>query len=222
VQNIPVPISMCSLPVDPDRAYFPVPWFVAWIDGKPDYRVIEAGKIVQAVKGDLCWLCGKKIGPVKAFVLGPMCTLNRTISEPPSHTECAEFALRVCPFLTQPKMRRNAKGLPEDRIEAAGMGLDRNPGAYALWQTAGYRVFRPHVGADGVLFSVGDLIALSWWCEGRAATREEVLTSIDSGLPSLMEMALVQPGAMQELSRRYEAAVALLPPPALSTGGALS
>lgn len=210
----PVPAFMCGLPRDPERPHFPVPWFVAWIDGKPDYRCIEAGKIVQAVKGDLCWLCGKPIGPVKAFVLGPMCTLNRTISEPPSHSACAEFALQICPFLTQPKMRRNEKGLPEDRKEAAGFGLDRNPGAYALWKTAGYKVFRPSAGEDGVLFRVGDLIEVSWWCEGRAATREEVLTSIDTGLPALMDMALAdpRPGAVVELNRLYEAAIALLPP----------
>jgi hypothetical protein len=211
--NQPIPARMCDLSRDPDRAYFPVPWFVAWIDGKPDYRVIEAGKIVQAVKGDLCWLCGKKVGTVKAFILGPMCTLNRTISEPPSHQECAEFALKTCPFLTQPNMRRNAKGLPVNRKEPAGFSLDRNPGAYALWQTAGYTVFRPHRGGDGVLFSVGDPIEVTWWCEGRAATRDEVMISIDSGLPSLMEMAIAdpRPGAMEELNRRYEAAQALLP-----------
>jgi len=31
------------LPIDPDRGY-PVPWFVAWVNGKPDFRVIGVGK----------------------------------------------------------------------------------------------------------------------------------------------------------------------------------
>ena len=39
---------MQALPID--RRGFPVPWFVSWDDGGPDFRVIDRGKIVQAVK----------------------------------------------------------------------------------------------------------------------------------------------------------------------------
>lgn len=222
MSNAPVPMSMRSLPVDPDRTYFHVPWFVAWINGKPDYRVIAPGKIIQAVKGDLCWLCGQQIGPAKAFVIGPMCSLNRTSAEPPCHVECAEYAVQVCPFMTRPQMKRNEKDLPANKKEMPGFGLKRNPGVVLVWQTRSYMPFRATAGEAGILFELGDPLAVSFWAEGRLATREEVLASIDSGLPLLAEMAIEDPlpGAMDELNRRYEAACALLPASHVSAVGA--
>jgi hypothetical protein len=205
-----IPVRMRALPRDPDRPHFPVPWFVAWIAGKPDFRVIEAGKIVAAVRYAKCWLCGQRLGSVKTFVIGPMCAVNRVSSEPPCHLDCAEYAVKVCPFLTQPKMRRNEKGLPEDRQEAAGIAIPRNPGASLLWSTLLYTLF-PAPGG-GILFHVGEPYKLSWWAEGRAATREEVLASLESGYPILREMANPDDSdELEYLERAYQKALALVP-----------
>src|SRR5262245_17927108 len=107
IRDIPLPARMARLPISP--AGYPVPWFVATIKGEPDFRVIGPDKIARAVRADLCWLCGQTLGRFKAFVGGPMCAVNRTSAEPPSHRECAEYAVRACPFLTRPRMRRNEK-----------------------------------------------------------------------------------------------------------------
>ena len=32
--------------------------------------------------------------------------MNRTSAEPPSHRDCAEFAVKACPFLTQRELTR--------------------------------------------------------------------------------------------------------------------
>lgn len=214
MNNVPIPPRMDLLPRDPDRPYFPVPWFVYWNEGKPDYRVIAPGKIVKAVRQNRCWLCGQVMGSMKAFVIGPMCAVNRTSAEPPSHCDCAEYAVKVCPFMTKPAMKRNEKNLPEDMKEAAGFGIKRNPGVVLVWETKTYTPFRAHAGEDGVLFEIGNHAAISFWAEGRAATREEILLSIDSGIPILRKMADEDPksGAHEELDRRYNAALALLPP----------
>src|SRR5215467_3774641 len=95
----PLPKRMLALPID-GRGY-PVPWFVAWIRGEPDFRVIKPGGAEIAYHRNLCWLCGQRLGTYKTFVIGPMCTLNRVSAEPPSHRDCAEFAAKACPFLTQ-------------------------------------------------------------------------------------------------------------------------
>src|SRR5258708_39459955 len=100
--SLAIPQRMARLPISPTG--FPVPWFVAWVDGVPDFRVIGPDKIVQAVKRNLCWLCGQPKGIHHAFVIGPMCAINRTISEPSSHLECAQFAAVACPFLANPRM----------------------------------------------------------------------------------------------------------------------
>lgn len=185
----PLPARMASLPVDA-RGY-PVPFFVAWVDGKPDHRVMDGSKLPRAVNHGLCWMCGQHLGVHKAFCLGPMCALNRTNSEPPSHRECLQFAVQACPFLTRPRAHRREAGLPEGR-ESAGLPITRNPGAVAIWVTRSFTTFRPDHGNPGVLFHIGPPVSVEWWAEGRPATRAEVRDSVEGGLPLLWELAREQ------------------------------
>jgi hypothetical protein len=140
-----------------------------------------------------------------------MCAINRTISEPPSHRECAEFAIRACPFLNQRESRRNAANLPYDLglSEPAGYGIDRQPGVSLLWITKSYRVLK--VG-DGILFKIGDPTAVEWYRQGRPALRSEVQESIESGYPILLSAA-EQEGAkaVRELEAARDRALVLLP-----------
>lgn len=186
--SVAVPVRLARRPRDPRG--FIIPFFVAWMsngklvtepDGEPDFRVVDHHRMVECVKQRKCWLCGEKLGVHLAFVLGPMCTINKVISEPPSHRECAEYALKVCPFLTRPRMRRNEKDLPTDHVEAAGRPFERNPGISAMWITRSYRPFKAHGGNQGVLFNVGPAEQVQWWKEGRLATRQEAMTALDDG-----------------------------------------
>lgn len=214
--SMPLPARMQRLPVD--HRGFPVPWFVQWFVGKesgdagigePDFRVVDSRKLVRAVRERRCWVCGDKLGVHLAFVIGPMCAINRVISEPPSHRECAAFSARVCPFLSQPRMRRNEKGLPEDHQEAPGVGLKRNPGVACLWITRSYRPFNA---GNGVLFSLGEPETVEWYAEGRVATRAEVDASITSGLPLLQAPANDEgPQAVAALANAFRRAQPLLP-----------
>ena len=207
----PLPLRMAGLKLD-HRGY-PVPYFVAWIDGKPDFRVMDGAKLYPAVKDSLCWLCGQKLGKFKTFTIGPMCAINRTISEPPSHLECATFAVQACPFLSMPKAQRREAGLTIDGVnlkEAAGTGLKRNPGVTLLWTTLAFKPFKD--GRGGVLFRLGDPESLSWWAESRTATREEILESINSGLPLLQSVAAEQgPDAVEALNEYVACGMALVP-----------
>lgn len=213
-----IPPRVAALPIE--ARGFPVPWFVQWFeDGKPtdgtgvpDFRVVDERKLVRAVKEKRCWICGQRLGVHLAFVIGPMCAINRVISEPPSHSDCAEFAARNCPFLTRPRMRRNEKDLPEGNTPAAGFGIKRNPGVTCLWVTRSYRPFRPHVGYPGILFRIGEPERVLWFAEGREATRDEVMASIDSGLP-LLRAPADQEGAaaVAALEKQYSAAMSLIP-----------
>jgi hypothetical protein len=206
-----VPRRMRQLPID-DRGY-PVPAFAAWIDGKPDFRVADSRFLIEAHKRRLCWLCGDRLGVYLSFVIGPMCAINRTISEPPSHLECARFAAQACPFLVLPRAHRRDANLPEDVREPGGEGLKRNPGCCCIWTTRSYTPFRPHRGHPGVLFQLGEPTGLEWYAEGREATREEVLASVDSGLPLLRPMAVEDgPEAVAELDKRYDHFVRQLAP----------
>jgi hypothetical protein len=194
------------LPKDDAGRY--VPWFVAWPNNKPDFRVVNAPKLLIAYKERLCWVCGERLGKHLAFVLGPMCAINRVNGEPPSHLECAQFSVRACPFLSTPRMHRRERDLPQDAAQPAGIALARNPGAMAIWVTASYMPFKA---GNGILFRLGDPEKVLWYCEGREATRAEVMASIESGLPILQKMA-DEDGreAQQHLQEDYQRALKLL------------
>ncbi len=203
-----VPRRMTRLPID--KRGYPVPWFVAWIDGEPDFRIIKPRAVLQALRDKKCWICGERLGKYKAFVIGPMCAINRVSSEPPMHRDCAEFAAMACPFLTRPTAKRREHGLAElDVKQAAGNGLKRNPGVALVWITKRFEIIRLK---DGLLFDVGKPDEVLWFCEGREATRDEVMESIRSGYPILQEAAEKEgDGAVEELVRRRSAAERLLP-----------
>jgi hypothetical protein len=148
------------------------------------------------------------MGVHQVHVIGPMCVVNHVTSEPANHRECAEYAAKVCPFLTRPRQKRDMKNLPEDTV-VAGMPITRNPGAVCLYETKTVKPFRA---GEGILFQLGDPVAIDWWANGRKATRAEVQDSIDSGYPLLMEQAKRDgPEAVSQLSRMKDAAMNLLP-----------
>jgi hypothetical protein len=205
--KLEMPARMRRLPID-ERGY-PVPAFVAIIDGKPDFRVVKPGYVTDCIRSNRCWLCGEQLGKYKAFVIGPMCAVNRVSSEPPSHLDCARFACVACPFLTQPKRPRNPHGLPEEATAAAGLAIPRNPGVTLLWVTNSYRVFKA---PGGILLRIGPQSALEWYAHGRAATRDEVLHSIETGIPTLRQAAAQEGhGAMEALEAQVAEAMELVP-----------
>lgn len=204
----PVPWRLKHRPVV--RGY-PLPWFVE----SDDFRVADYRKLIEAVKRKVCYICGGPLGSYKAWCIGPMCSINRTISEPPGHRECAEWSIQACPFLNQREKKRRANDLPDDYSGPAGIAITRQPGAACLWIAKSYRIIRVEADGDiggGILFKLGEPTEVKWYREGRQATRAEVLESIESGYPLLMEAAEQDgPQAVKELAAMCERAMALLP-----------
>lgn len=215
-----LPAFMRGLPID--KRGYPVPWFVPWVDGLPVFPAMDERKRALAWRERRCWICGGKIGRVQAFVIGPMCAVNRTSAEPPSHLPCARFAARNCPFLANPRMGRvgaSYKGQALDLDSAPGIMLDRNPGVTLVWGTL--RASKFDDGLGSYLFNIGRPHSVEWFAHGRAATGAEVLESIMTGLPALAEIAALDDdpdGAAAELARRVEAALDLVPAENTLTG----
>jgi hypothetical protein len=205
--DLKVPSRMAGLPRDKHGRV--VPWFVASIDGQPDFRVIREDGISLALREQICWLCGKPMGRFTAFVIGPMCAVNRVTAEPGSHTDCALYAAKACPFLSNPRMqRREIQGW----TAPAGVGIKRNPGVALVWVTRSFSLFPDGLGSH--LIRLGDPTSVFWFAEGRTATRTEVLASIDSGMPILRDAC--DEDEDPEQSRRdveaaYRRALALVP-----------
>lgn len=200
----PLPHRIRSLPVDA-RGY-PIPWFVADVGGVRDFRVADAEKRARAVRHRLCWICGHALsGPRQErllhFVIGPMCAVNRVSSEPSSHLDCAEFAVRACPFMLLPRAQYREAGLPEG-ADMPGEALKRNSGVSAIYSCASCQ---PFAVSPGWLIRMSEPVDIRWYAEGRAATRPEVLGAIDSGMPHLRKLAAQDGGrAGLELDFAYQ------------------
>lgn len=198
----PLPFRMKFLPAD-ERG--PIPWFVKYIDGKPDFRVLDGDKMVEAIYKRLCWCCGQTLGKYMTFVSGPMSAVNRISGEPPSHYNCAEFAAKACPFLSMPKMRRRENDLPDGVQYSPHMGT-HNPGVALLWTTHEYRVIQPP--KAGFLFEIGNPACdtegkpqVEWYAIGRPATRAEVEEALDMSLPHWIKASGLDPDDSAEIER---------------------
>jgi hypothetical protein len=203
-----MPSRMMARPVD--RRGYPVPWFVTVKDalGEWEFRVLDPQRSVEAVRRKVCWICGDQLGTYLNFVVGPMCGINRISAEPPQHRECAEFAVRACPFMMLPRARRRDANLPA-HAAFDELHIPRNPGVMLIWTT---KRFRPIRRSAGFLFEMGAPNWVSFWHEGRKATRAEIDASIAGGLPNLARMA-EQDGAhaVAMLERMRTEFVKLLP-----------
>jgi hypothetical protein len=208
--HLQLPEKMKRLPID-ERG-FPVPYFVPWIKGedgvlKPEFRGMDGERFAICVRLKRCWLCGQPLGAHQTFVVGPMCGVNRNTAEPPCHHSCATYAAQACPFLTQPRMRRNEKDMPAG--DAAGLMIKRNPGVTLLWTTKGYKLQRSS-GGTGVLFTIGPPEKVEWFAEGRAATRDEIMHSVETGMP-LLRRECQDAGEHAVLDRMVQAFLPLVP-----------
>jgi hypothetical protein len=200
------PAAIQALKVDA-RGY-PVPYFVSWIAGEPEFRAVDPRKIERAHNRGLCWICGEPMaGQVRAFAIGPMCAINRLSAEPPGHVECVRFAVTACPFLSRPMAKR--RPMEGQMHPPAGLMIQRNPGVTLIWHCRAYRKLRID---GGLLFRIGSPHRLEWFAEGRPATRAEVLESFETGEPILRRQAeLDGPKAVELFETMLERAERLLP-----------
>ena len=86
---------------------------------------------------------------------------------------------KACPFLSQPRMRRNEKDLPE-HLDAAGIMLRRNPG---VDDAVGDAALQAVQGRGGVLFNVGDPHRVEFYAEGRPPRAMRSWPPSTSGMP---------------------------------------
>lgn len=108
MREIAIPNFLSHLKVD-ERGY-PIPYFVAWVNGKPDFRMLDSKRQKRCVESHLCSICGKKLFEYFYFITGPIGLSNGTHSDPPAHRDCAEYSLQICPHLFFEKSDRNERG----------------------------------------------------------------------------------------------------------------
>lgn len=165
---------------------YPIPWFAAKdAAGNLDIRVGSAAKMKIARTKDLCWVCGQPWGDSPVFVIGPMGAVNRTTMEPACCEPCARFSVKYCPFLTQPRMRRNEHDLPAGS-KFSESGLKRNPGGVVLWPSY-WDMFR--AGGEMLVHLHEPYSPPEWFAKGQPLDRAGAQALIDDGAPAWMEIA---------------------------------
>jgi hypothetical protein len=103
-KSIPIPDKIKSL--EKDSRGIPIPFLAMRdIDGTPHFTVNDHTRHLQCLAEDRCGICGKRLLRGRSFVGGPMSAFHPQgcYIDPPMHQECAEYALRVCPYLAAPK-----------------------------------------------------------------------------------------------------------------------
>jgi hypothetical protein len=124
-----------------------VPFFVRTEGGKPVFAGPPLAVKPACLRDGLCWICGHGLqNRSYAFVIPPAGVVSRVTSDPPSHRDCARYALRACPFLKR--------------------------SVAVLWRCSAYGV-RSQGGGEPLL-TLGPARAVEWWCDGRPATPPEI------------------------------------------------
>jgi hypothetical protein len=116
--SVDIPDRMKHLPRDP-RGY---PIFVmAYRDaaGRAHFTINDEMMRLRLITRDLCSICGTPLFRGRWFVGGEKSAFHPqgAYIDPPMHTECARFALQVCPYLASPnysKLLNGATQAPDD------------------------------------------------------------------------------------------------------------
>jgi hypothetical protein len=185
---IPIPQRMSHLPLD--RRGYPIPWIVMRdAVGRPHFTINDHKRVAECGKFGLCGISGKPLGkfvrsnPYKGawFVGGPASFYHEggAFLDPPVHRECAEYALKVCPYLANPSYgKRIDDGTLKDEHIPAGMAIvktedsvgsmESRPQIFILGLARRYEMFEPRPGT--LLFKVPnykrDWVRLSAWRHG--------------------------------------------------------
>jgi hypothetical protein len=143
-----VPPTIARLPRDENG--WPIPYFSATVNGRQTAGVADARKLAPAVRNSLCWICGVRMpdeSPL-AFITGPNGLRSRQATDWASHSSCALFAVRYCPFMAVENWERSKVFTRAGTVVPIGGTMAKPPVTILI------TTMRVHVlqFADGILF----------------------------------------------------------------------
>lgn len=170
-REVPKPPQVAALPVD-QRGY-PIFFTVSKQNDPIDIRVLDPVLIVEAGRRKLCSICGQALDYWVWFLGGPRDVAQRGFAEPPMHRACLDYAIAVCPYLSNTYEARVREDDPE-RFDLIHQPLPR-PDRMALYKTRTYRMVR---NGPGISFLVAPAREIEWRSsDGRELIEREVIVS---------------------------------------------
>jgi len=115
----PMPPRIQARPKD-HRGY-PITYVTAiFEDGRADFTTLDEDRVGHVLQERLCGICAQPHENLVAGIATTEEVESGIFRDPPMHVECAEYALRVCPFLADHNMRYMPAELKPEGIALLG------------------------------------------------------------------------------------------------------
>lgn len=164
--SVAIPARLAARPRDPRG--LPIPYVVLMVNGVPDFRITDLERWAAAVSQHRCGLCGQPLGAWSAFIGGPKSMASHCFTDSAMHRDCAEFAIKVCPYLALPSMKRTSQRAEHEGVLLTTIEevVEERPAYFGLGITRQYGV--ETMPESGALFvRAGPWESLTWYREGQ-------------------------------------------------------
>lgn len=170
---------MQHLPLDA-RGY-PIPTIVYRDgDGKPHFTVNEESLRQHVIRMDECSICGGKLLRGRWYVGGFRSAFHPhgAYLDPAMHAECAEYALKVCPYLANPSYTKRIEARTVKKDDPTPLVIDptmdpKRPELFVAIMTTGQRYNRhenPVLAARnaiGTIVPKRPYVQVQYWVQGK-------------------------------------------------------
>jgi hypothetical protein len=179
----PIPERMKALPRDPRGYCIPVNVYRDQ-HGRPHFTINNSDVRDRVLARDLCGICGQPLTRGRWFVGGPLSAFHEhgAYIDPPMHHECAEYSLRVCPYLALPSYRKRIEEatLPKDDptpILIDETMLMHRPPMFVAAMARGQRLLE-----NGHIVPRRPFIRVEYWRDGAMLTEAEAMPLLEQEL----------------------------------------
>lgn len=175
-----------------DARGYPIP-FIVFVDakGQPHFQINDAIKLARCIREDRCPLCGQELGRLRVFIGGVGAAFHEhgAYLDPPTHRECASYALKVCPYLAAPRYGRRLDGrtlsdasepmvlIHDDTVDDARPELFVAVTSHATRRVPGTDYVRPAKPVRGV----------TYWRRGASVPAAEAMPIVEAALAAIAQ-----------------------------------
>lgn len=173
-RDVPIPPRLASRPRDA-RGY-PIPALVLVdSEGKPDFKTTDLEKWSRAYHSRTCSLCGQTMGRHLAFIGGPNSYKYRYFTDLPMHRDCAEYAIKVCPYIAVPnfKYAENIRAPDGYTLSVSNQVSPDRPDRFVLAITTSCKAER--LDGDTLAVKAAPWESVTWWRDGVQLSEADVV-----------------------------------------------
>jgi hypothetical protein len=180
--------------LDRDKRGYPIPWNVLRNDnGFPFFTVNDDRRGWLALRGELCPICGERLGRFRYYVGGPLSAFhpNGWFLDLPGHYDCIRFALQTCPYIAAPKYLGrvdvvHAEQLPpEARVLLDDTQIPERPEVFVALAGSRVEIGEPR-GPGGALIPYTrprpPYLGIEYWRHGRRLSEIEAMPFLRAAL----------------------------------------